>query len=142
MNNFVIDLNVCKEGRGQLIQTFLFFFSFILFYLLPYFAIFDVTAVSSFHSFLQLLMVSYYSFMNNCILIFGYFYSYIVILGKHNVMISKDRTNVQLWRSILIDINWIQINNYYLCMAWVYNLLVRGFGMSKLVHSFPKTINF
>ena len=38
-------------------------------------------------------------------------------------------------------INWIQINNYYLCMTWSI-LLVRGFDISKIVHSFPKTINF
>ena len=30
----------------------------------------------------------------------------------------------------------------YLCMKWVYNLLVRGFDMSKIVHSLPNTINF
>ena len=47
-----------------------------------------------------------------------------------------------VWQPIIRDINWIQINNYYLCMKWVYNLLVRGFDMSKVVHSLPKTINF
>ena len=38
---------------------------------------------------------------------------------------------------IFRDINWIQINNYYLYMRWVYNLFVRGFNMSKIVHSLP-----
>ena len=63
-------------------------------------------------------------------------------------MISKDCTNVQLHKKftksgdhIYRDVNWIQINNYYLCLMWVYyNLLVGGFDMSKIVHSFPKTI--
>ena len=55
---------------------------------------------------------------------------------------KKSHENAQevykVWQSIFRDINWTQMDNYYLCMMWGYNLL----DMSKIVHSFLKTINF